>query len=110
MDCRAIYLFGHRRAAHRRGAAIAELARITTRPATLCDLTGGAAVHQPLGGGGVLVWVALAIVQSCECAVWLSGSTSLVDVTVTEWPALIEDSCTAVSVIVCVWLPSFDDV
>lgn len=61
-----------------------------------------AAVHQPLGGGGVVVVVPLLIVQSCVCATWVFGSTSLVDVTVTDWPDAIWDSCAAVSVIVWV--------
>jgi hypothetical protein len=68
-----------------------------------------AAVHQPLGGGVVVVLVALAIVQSCVCATLVFGSTSLVDVTTTDWPDSIADSCAAVSVTVWVWLPSFDD-
>ena len=73
-------------------------------------VTRGAAVHQPLGGGVVVGLVALVIVQSCVCATLVIGSTSLVDVTATDWPDAIKDSCAAVSVIVWVWLPSFDDV
>lgn len=57
----------------------------------------------------MVVLVALVIVQSCVCATLVFGSTSLVDVTTTDWPDAIEDSCSAVSVIVWVWLPSFDD-
>lgn len=73
-------------------------------------MTRDAAVHQPLGGGVVVVPVALVIVQSCVCATWVFGSTSLLDVTATDWPDAIKDSCSADSVIVWVWLPSFDDV
>jgi len=71
---------------------------------------GSRCCHQPLGGGGVGVLTILAIVQSCVWAACVIGSTSLVDVTVTEWPAWIEASCVAVSVIVWVWFPSFDEV
>lgn len=80
------------------------------QPSIVTRVTRDATVHQPLGGGVVVVVVVLVIVQSCVCATWVFGSTSLLDVTSTDWPAAIMDSCCAVSVIVWVWLPSFDDV